>query len=155
VETILLGNATEAAVLNAFVGRGWQVWTPFGEGSAFDLLVGRGEVLLRIQCKSGRRRKGCLVFNTHGTDHGRGATSYIGRADLFGVLLGDTGEVYLIPVSETARHEGRYRLEPTRNNQQKLIRFAEPYLFQNWDPAELIRRALAPAPDVTRLTDAA
>ena len=144
MRTILRGNATEAAVLSAFVDKGWQVWTPFGEGSPYDLLVGWGEVLLRVQCKSGRRRNGCLLFNAYGTDHGRGPTSYVGRADVFGVQLAETRDVYVIPVAEAAPNEGRYRLEPTRNNQAKGIRFAEPYRFENWEPDELIPRALAP-----------
>jgi hypothetical protein len=144
VETIRRGNATEAAVLAAFIDRGWQVWTPFGEGSAFDLLVGRGETLLRVQCKTGRRRNGCLRFNTHATDHGKGAASYHGRADLFGVRFAETATIYVIPVSEVARFEGCYRLEPPLNNQRKFVRFAAPYEIDAWDPDELIRRALSP-----------
>lgn len=38
----------------------------------------------------------------------------------------------MIDVNECPISEGRLRLEPTRNNQRKRIRFAEDYSFERW-----------------------
>jgi len=137
MDTIKRGNATEAAVLAAFVEAGWQVWTPFGEGASFDLLASWQDQFLRIQCKSGRVRQGCLLFNSSSTDHGKGHESYVGRADVFGVSAPGLKGIYVIPVGSVARFEGRLRLEPAANSQRKKIRPAEAYAFERWDPEGL------------------
>jgi hypothetical protein len=137
MSTITRGNANEAAVLKAFVEGGWQVWTPFGDGAPYDLLAGWEDQLLRIQCKSGRLRKGCLVFNTHATDHGSGPGAYHDRADVFGVSAPGLKSVYVVPVAALPRFGGRLRLEPSANNQRKNIRPAEAYVFERWEPEAL------------------
>jgi len=141
VNTIQRGNATEAAVLNAFIRADWHVWMPFGEGSACDLIVGWGHHLIRVQCKSGRVRNGCVVFNGHSTNHGRGRGSYHGRADVFGVSVPGSTEVFVIPVVEVPLNACSLRLTPTLNNQRRGVRLADPYRFENWEPEELVRRA--------------
>lgn len=98
------GNATEAAVLNAFVERGFDVLLPFGGGQAFDLVVHVDGQFLRIQCKTARQRGGCLAFNSRTTDHGRGRLPYDGLADLFGVFAPSTSGVYLVPVSAASTY---------------------------------------------------
>ena len=64
LSTAIKGNTTEAAVLKAFLARGWGVLVPFGGGEPFDLVVhlGSGE-FLRVQCKTARLLDGCMVFN--------------------------------------------------------------------------------------------
>ena len=134
MDTIRRGNANEAAVLHAFVEAGWQMWTPFGEGAPFDLLACWEDQFLRIQCKSGRVRQGCLIFNASSTDHGNGPESYVGRADVFGVSAPGLPGIYVVPVGAVSRFEGRLRLEPAANGQRKKIRPAEAYAFERWDP---------------------
>jgi hypothetical protein len=68
-----------------------------------------------------------VVFNSHSTDHGSGPKSYHGVADLFGVYFPPNEQVFLVPVDRVAGFEGRLRLEPTRNNQRKRVRFAEDF----------------------------
>jgi len=126
------GNAGEAAVLKALVQRGFHVFLPFGEGHPFDLGVLIGERFVRIQCKTAWRNGGCLTFNSHATDHGNGIRSYTGVADLFGVYFPPYDSVFLVPVDEMPRHEGRLRLEPTRNNQKRRVRFAEDFRVDRW-----------------------
>jgi hypothetical protein len=134
------GNPGEAAVLNALVQRGYDVLIPFGEGQPYDLVLDLpGAGFTRIQCKTGWTDKGCLRFNTYATDHGRGALKYHGLADLFGVYSRASGTVYLVPVSEMIAWEGRLRLEPTRNNQRKGVRFARDYEIDRWSTARLQR----------------
>ncbi len=123
----------EAAVLAALVQRGFHVLVPFGEGQPYDLAVDLGTPrFLRVQCKTAWPQKGCMRFNPHTTDHGRGRLSYVGRADIFGVYFPPAGSVYLVPVNAVTYYSGRLRLEPTRNNQKKKIRFAADFEIDRW-----------------------
>ena len=131
------GNAAEAAILAALVRQGYLVLLPFGDGQPYDLVVDLGGPLLRVQCKRGWRNGGCIAFNTHSTDHGRGRRSYVGRTDVFGVYFPPENAVYLIPISAIPAHGGRLRLEPTRNNQRKRIRMAADYEIDRWTPERL------------------
>ncbi len=140
------GLIGEAAVLNAFVQRGFDVLLPFGEGLPFDLVVVIEEAFLRIQCKTAWPHRGCLLFNSHATDHGSGARSYVGRADLFGVYFPPRQAVYLVPVNISS-HEGRLRLEPTRNNQRRRVRWAADYAIGQWSAEALHDVALGEWPD--------
>jgi hypothetical protein len=71
------------------------------------------------------------------TDHGRGAQPYLGLADLFGVYFPPQESVYLVPVDAVGAHEGRLRLEPTRNNQRRRVRLAADYEIERWTPNAL------------------
>lgn len=132
------GNVAEAAVLNNLVRRGLHVLVPFGSGHPYDLVVDIGGAdFLRIQCKRAWPLKGCLVFNSRSTDHGRGPQSYAGLADLFGVYFPPTDKVFLVPIDGVATFEGRLRLEPPRNNQRKRIRLAEEFEIDRWTEERL------------------
>lgn len=144
VETCNKGNSTEAAVLQALVGRGIPCLVPFGEGHSYDLVaeVSPG-FFLRIQCKTGRIRKGCLRFNSRSTDHGRGPGTYLGLADAFGVCCLETRTIYIVPVGEVPRFDVFLRLDTPKNNQRRRVRFASDYEFDQWTNEDL--RALATA----------
>jgi PD-(D/E)XK endonuclease len=132
------GNAAEAAVLNALVQRGFNVLVPFGEGQPYDLGVHvPGGEFLRVQCKNARWDRGCVVFNSRTTDHGRGRRSYLGLADAFGVFEPSTAAVYLVPVADAPGFEGRLRVRPTRNNQRLRVRHAAQYEIDRWTPETL------------------
>jgi hypothetical protein len=136
------GNAAEAAVLHGLVRRGLDVFVPFGSGHPFDLAAYIPEAgFLRIQCKRAWELRGCVVFNAYSTDHGRGARSYHGLADLFGIYFPPTDQVFLIPVEAVARTEGRLRIEPPLNNQRKRVRLAADFEIERWSVEKL--RALS------------
>jgi hypothetical protein len=85
-----------------------------------------------------------MIFNPHATDHGRGRQSYVGRADIFGVYFPPDEAVYLVPIDAVTRFSGRLRLEPTRNNQQRGIRFASDFEIDRWTAdslGEIVQRA--------------
>lgn len=127
------GNETEAVVLSAFVRRNYEVLVPFGEGQPYDLVVHlTGREFLRVQCKTAWPNGGCLIFNCRSTDHGRGPQPYFGLADIFAVYFPPTQAVYLVPIDGVAAFEGRLRLEPTRNNQRREIRFAAEFEIDRW-----------------------
>jgi hypothetical protein len=119
------GNTTEAAVLRALVERDFAVLVPFGEGHPYDLVIHvEGTRFVRVQCKTARVQKGCLILNSRSTDHSRGAGTYLGLADVFGLYCPPTDQVYLVPVADVPTSQAYLRLEPTRNNQRRGIRWA-------------------------------
>jgi hypothetical protein len=133
MDTAMKGNATEAAILGAFVERNLGVLLPFGEGHPYDLVVALpAGGFLRVQCKTAWRRKGCLIFNARTTDHGRGRLPYVGLADAFGVYAPTEGAVYVVPVREISTFIVTLRVEPTLNNQKRRVRLAVDYLIDRW-----------------------
>lgn len=131
----------------ALIRRGFHVLVPFGEGRPYDLVVDLGGAsFLRVQCKTAWPRNGCLVFNPHTTDHGRGRLSYIGRADIFGVYFPPSSSVYLVPISAVTRFSGRLRLAPTRNNQRQGVRYAVDFEIDRWNTKALREAALSEQP---------
>jgi hypothetical protein len=109
-----IGERAEAAVLAALVAAGRQVLLPFGGQRRYDLAYEEEGRLIRVQCKSGRERKGAIVFRTHSV--GRGPPlNYRQDADVFGVYCHDRREVYLVPVSDVPQSGAHLRLSHARN----------------------------------------
>jgi len=136
------GEVTEGAVFGALVRHGCRVLIPFGQNQPYDLVVDRGEAgFVRIQCKTGWERDGCVLFNSCSTDHGRGRQDYRGRAELFAVYFADEDEVYLVPVAEAATRTTRLRLRATANGQSRGVRLAEDHRL-----ARKVAELLPPAP---------
>jgi hypothetical protein len=112
---------------------------PFGGGCPFDIAaLLPDDQIVRIQVKSGRVRGGCVLWNTHATDHGRGALHYRGRADYFGIFVEAIERSFMVPVDDCPLTQGSLRLVPTRNNQRLRIRLADDYSFERW-AANLVR----------------
>jgi hypothetical protein len=134
MNTIYRGNAAEAAVVAALAAADIPVFLAFGEGLPFDLVAvtpPRGD-LIRIQVKSGRKRKGCVEFNTCSTDHGTGPQPYTGRADVIAVHLPDPNRLFIVPVDGCPVSKGNLRVDMPRNNQRRRVRFAADYEFESW-----------------------
>ena len=129
----LTGDRTTLAVMLALADAGNDVAVPFGESCRYDLVVAYQDRLLRVQCKSGRLRKGVVEFATASTyGHHKSSTttrrSYHGQIDAFAVYCRENGEVYLAPIADVdARKLAHLRLQPTLNGQARGVRFAAGY----------------------------
>jgi hypothetical protein len=108
------------------------MYLPFGDGMPCDLVVGTESELIRVQVKCGRLRGACIQFNSASTDHGRGRLDYRGRADAFGVFAHQLDRVYIVPVEGCPIPQARLRCTPTRNNQQRGVRYAGDYAVEDW-----------------------
>jgi hypothetical protein len=124
---------------------GYEILVPFGENTRYDLVIDDGRKLARVQCKTGRLRRGSVVFATCSTygHHPKPAVvrrHYAGQVDYFAVHCLDTGGVYLMPIEDLpVRREARLRVEPTRNSQVKRIRPAASYEICNVALSEALR----------------
>jgi hypothetical protein len=131
------GDITEAVVLAALVKLGLDVLVPFRQDGPYDLVVHLPDRFVRVQCKAGRERGGCVVFNSAGTDHGRGRLNYRGRADVFGVYCPELDQVFIVPVEDAAGFATSLRLRPSRNNQRRRVRDATDFAPDVWLRREL------------------
>jgi hypothetical protein len=128
-ETSGIGNVTEAKILAALVEAGYIVCKPFGDGHKYDFVIDDGKALLRMQCKTGRLRNGCVEFNAYsiaGNSNGK-RQGYANLADVFGIYCPDNQEIYLVPVGQVGVGGVLLRVQGTLNNQQKRVRWAKEY----------------------------
>jgi hypothetical protein len=89
-----------------------------------------GGSFLRVQCKTGRLRNGCVIFAAYSMrSNTRKAMmrDYKGDVELFIVHCPETGGLHAIPIDEATRTQGTLRLEPTGNGQDKGVRWARDY----------------------------
>src|SRR6266567_2692986 len=128
------GELTECMVLTRLVQLGYKCLIPWGHDHRYDIAIDNNGELIRVQCKTARyiRASERIEFNTAityarvgGKPHLR--KGYQGEADYFAVYSPDTGKVYLVPVDDVPRTEAKLRLNPSKNNQQKGVRWAKDY----------------------------
>jgi hypothetical protein len=102
---------------------------PFGENQRYDLVLDLGSSFLRVQCKTGRLRNGCIEFNARSVRVNTRRTftrDYKGEIELFMVRCPETGGIDAIPIDD-ARTHGTLRVDPTANRQSKRVRWARDY----------------------------
>jgi hypothetical protein len=126
-DTTGIGSVTEAMVLAALIRQGKQVYIPFSGDSRSDLIVDGESGLIRIQCKTGRLRNGCVEFRNY-SQTSAGLRPYQKKdVDVFGVYCPANGKVYVVPIEECGGQLTLLRIEPTKNNYKKGVRFAVKY----------------------------
>lgn len=134
VRTYDRGNISEAVVMAAYLKAGLMVSVPFGSGAPYDLIVDTGLRLYKIQIKTGWLRKGCI--NYRGRRRVREAHPYATRpyteneVDYFAIYYPATTSIYVVPF-RTCHADGCLRLDPVQNGQQKFIRWAQDFSWEN------------------------
>ncbi len=129
-DTKRIGDRSEIEVLTALARTGYLVSVPFGENQRYDLIAEKNNTLLRIQVKTGRLRKGAILFKCHSTHSHRNGVScrgYAGEVEAFGVFCPDLEAVFLVPVQDVSFHAS-LRWLPAKNGQNRAVRWAKPYL---------------------------
>ena len=125
-----VGQRTEAAVLAQFARRGYRVLVPFGVNHRYDLVLDTANGFLRVQCKTGRLRKGCVTFSTRSTRSNRNGVftrDYRGEIDLFAVYCAALDRLYAVSVEVAPLGECALRVDQTANNQERNIRWATDF----------------------------
>lgn len=135
-----VGERSEGMVLAALLRAGEQVLVPFGDNQRYDLVVDRGDHMLRLQVKTGRlvtrgSRSGTIAFPTCSSQAHRrngvgGRRDYAGQADYFGVYCPETDGVYFVPVSACGRREAVLRVTPpVRQLRRVSLRWARDHVM--------------------------
>lgn len=128
--TKIIGDASEAMMLAALISAGYHVAIPFGEDQRYDMIIDKNGVLARVQVKTGRLRKGAILFNCYSV-HAHAdqrLRTYRCSIELFGVYCPDIKEACLVPVGDVPRScYGSIRVVPPKSGQRSRIRWARDY----------------------------
>jgi hypothetical protein len=128
-----IGDLSTLAIILALKDAGYAVLLPFGENTRYDLAIEADGSLHRVQCKTGRVKRGAISFRTassyyHHPNPRAPRKHYRGQIDFFAVYCPETHGVYLIPIADVCVDaSASLRIEPPRNNQRRRIRFAADY----------------------------
>src|SRR5207244_6448342 len=128
--TVDVGDQTEAISLAELTRRGYRVLLPFGSNQRYDLVLDIDGSFIRVQCKTGRLRDGCVVFRAQSirsNTHKCLARDYKDDVELFIVHCPDTRRLYVIPIDDATRTQGTLRIDSTANGQNKRVRWARDY----------------------------
>jgi hypothetical protein len=127
------GNITEAMLIAALVAKGERVLVPFGDNLRYDIALDREGSLIRVQCKTGRLRKGVITFATTSSGwlkRGTHRKGYIGEVDFFGIYCIENSTCYLVPVCEVGSLTlASLRVDPTKNKQLVGVRWSKDYVL--------------------------
>jgi hypothetical protein len=127
------GDRSTLAIMLALIEAEYAVYEPFGENTRCDLIIERDEVLSRVQCKTGRLRRGAVHFAVcscygHHRRPREARRDYHGQIDYFGVFCREIGTTYLVPIADLAvRNTAALRIDAPRNGQRHRVRFAADY----------------------------
>lgn len=126
-KTLTRGLLSELAFAQRCIELGLEVVQPMGV-ERYDLGVIVAGVFQRVQVKTGRMARGCVEFNTKSNAEGVGRpVDYEGVVDAIGVYAPHLRQSYWVPIGDCQRSVGRLRVEPTRNNVAKGVRWADEY----------------------------
>lgn len=126
------GNVAELAIAKEAASLGLSVLMPITEHERYDLALGIGGRLLRVQCKWANRKGDVIAVQLASSR--RGPAGYIRRnyspaeVDAIGVYCGDLDRCFLLPIEAIADQWAvQLRLAPTRNGQRAALHFADEY----------------------------
>jgi PD-(D/E)XK endonuclease len=128
------GATAEMAIALAAVRLGLGVFKPISDGERYDLILDLRPELLRVQCKWAARRDDVLVVYCQSSR--RCANGFLRRTytardvDAVAAYCLDLDRCYLLPPSLFAERPSiSLRVAPTKNNQRRLVNWAEDYEF--------------------------
>lgn len=126
-----IGELSEAEILLRFLRKGISVSIPHGDNQRYDFIIDCDNKLYKIQVKTGRINNDCVVFDTCSSQIHRdnGKQGYRGQIDYFAVYCPVIDKAYLISVNDVGERACRLRLQPTKNNNAKLVNFAVDHEF--------------------------
>lgn len=128
-----VGDRSQVAITLALIDLGFEIFLPIGENTRCDLLIDDGNRIGRVQCKTGRLRRGVVRFSacSNYAHHGNPRAAqrdYLGEIDYFAVYCPETEGVYLVPIDDVqVRRWGALRVDPPLNGQKRGIRLARNY----------------------------
>ena len=127
------GARSEAEILAALVAAGKTVLLPWGGHHRYDFVIEEGDGhFVRVQCKSGVYRYGCICFRTASADRRRpNGDPYVAQVDAFAVYCPTLDASFLVPIEDlSARHLAALRVNRPISSQMIGIRWAKPHLLR-------------------------
>ena len=131
-----VGDETEAKVIYELISNGYSVCVPFGDNDKYDLVVDDGDILHRVQCKTGWANKAdTMRFNTHSQTTKRGEyheKTYHGEIDAFVVRYPENESIYWIDIDEATEQKMELRFDAEIDHPS--INWAKEYEFRGRIP---------------------
>ena len=130
------GDISEQAAITRLLECGYTVLQPIGQMHRYDLVIEDADgKFWRVQVKTGwldrddsviRYENQSNTYHYYGVNNRAGTTrkGYIGECEYFCVYLEKFRKVYFIPIDQAG---GTLRLTPTKNKQEKNVRWAKDY----------------------------
>jgi hypothetical protein len=125
-----VGYRTEAVIIAELVKRGYRLLIPYGVNQRYDLVIDLDGDFVRDQCKTGRLRKGAVIFRPRSVrtkPRGSVERDYSGQADLFLVYCPETDDTYAVPVEEAPKCHMHLRVDPILNGQSRSVHWTRDY----------------------------
>lgn len=132
-DTNAIGEISESAITTRFLKLGYDVFIPYGRNQRYDLVIENAEgKFWRIQCKTARLEDNGTVVAFHTSSNNVALKNkrrhhYRGQCDYFAAYCEDINQVYLVPVDQVGITKVNLRLVPSKNNQEKNVRWAKDY----------------------------
>lgn len=128
------GDISEYAAITRLLECGYNVLQPVGQMHRYDLVIEYADgQFWRVQVKTGwlNEDKSVIHFATSSsmnyTVKHKGSRSYRGQCEYFAIFVEVLNKVYFISVDEVGATKGTLRLTPSKNNQEKSVRWAKDY----------------------------
>lgn len=128
------GDISESAVVTRLLQCGYVVLLPYGQMHRYDLVIeDADEKFWRVQVKTGwlNEDQSVILFASSSsmnyTVNHKGARSYRGQCEYFAIYVEALNKVYFIPVDDVGMARATLRLTPSKNNQEKNVRWAKDY----------------------------
>lgn len=133
------GDVSEATIIACLLQPGYVVLTPYGKQHRYDLVIEDADgQFWRIQCKTAWAEQdgASIEFNAASSHYSyvnskskgiHKRQNYRGQVEYFAVYCEALEKVYLVPVDDVGITQVRLRLTPTKNKQEKNVRWAKGY----------------------------
>jgi prevent-host-death family protein len=126
------GNVAELAIATEAAKLGLSVLKPLTEHERYDLAIGIGTKLLRVQCKWANLRGDVVAINlvsSRRTAAGYIRTNYTAEEiDAIGAYCEELDECFLIPIEVIdGQSHIHLRMAPARNGQRAALNWAEHF----------------------------
>ncbi len=119
--SLLKGDIAEMKCAIALATKGYLVYKPVFSGSRSDLIIDKDGSFARLQCKHARLVGDCLLFQTSSVDNvSQKRRFYDNEIDAFAVYSSDLDKVYLVPIRDVAKYEGRLRVAGKTSKKSRL-----------------------------------
>jgi hypothetical protein len=128
------GDISEQAAITRLLQCGYIVLQPIGQMHRYDLVIEDADgKYWRVQVKTGwlNEDRSAIKFATASsmnyTVKNKGWRNYRGQCEYFAVYVEALNKVYFIPVDDVGTSLATLRLTPSKNKQEKNIRWARDY----------------------------
>jgi hypothetical protein len=121
------GKIAELMISAKLMEMGWKISNPLCENTRYDLLAEKNGKFVRVQVKYVTPSKGVLDVNCKSSNNWSILRYTTKDIDILAVYDAMSRNIYFIPASKLNISAIKLRIEPTKNQQQKLIRLAQDF----------------------------